>query len=86
MTIKPEYQSQNLQQAFAHIAEECAEVCQAYAKMQRFGMDAVNPELEPGDEGYGITNAQWFNRELHDVINAIKALHPILEAFKGAEE
>lgn len=52
-----------------HIAEEAAEFLMAYAKMQRWGEDSVNPELPVEQQE---TNIDWVHRELADLEGATK--------------
>lgn len=69
MAMNPRYRSTTEEQASAHIAEECAEVCAAFAKAQRWGWQSVNPELLPEQQE---TNHQWFLREVRDVSRSIQ--------------
>lgn len=52
----------------ALLAEECAEVVQAVAKVQRHGYESVNP-LEPGD-----TNRKMLEIEIGHVQHAVARL------------
>ena len=54
-----------------HVAEECGEVVAAYGKMNRFGMQSVNPLL-PLDQQE--TNLDWILREIEDLYKAINRL------------
>lgn len=52
-----------------HVAEEAAEFLTAYAKMQRWGEDSVNPEVPVEEEE---TNIDWVHRELDDLEGAVE--------------
>ncbi len=60
----------------SHLVEECGEVLAAAGKSLRWGLESVNPELQPADQE---TNRAWLFRELRD-------LEAVIERFRKHEE
>ena len=69
--MKPGYESQNLQQAVAHVGEEAGEVATAVCKSLRFGLFGGNPEIPPKDR---VQNMEWILNEIQDARRAFDAL------------
>jgi NTP pyrophosphatase (non-canonical NTP hydrolase) len=71
------YQPKTLEQALAHVVEECGEVTQALGKTFRFGLNSVNPKLPANLQE---TNRDMVLREINDLKNAITKLEGYLNA------
>lgn len=56
-----------------HVTEECAEVIREICKIERFGLDNVNPDSIKKE-----TNRQAVLREMHDLKFAISRLEKAL--------
>lgn len=82
MTIKPQYKSKSVEQAIAHIVEECGELIAAYGKGKRWGWQSVNPELPKEQQE---TNQDWFIRELRDLERAVRAYQYLRVDQQGAK-
>lgn len=63
-----EFLQDGFDKVLSHLIEECAEVIQAAAKIQRFGLDSVNPLLP---KEFQITNLVRLNSELSDLKHSI---------------
>lgn len=72
---RPEYEPQTVEQRLGYLVEECGEVLAAAGKSLRWGLDSRNPELPPGKRE---TNAEWLERELHDLEAAIARVREVL--------
>lgn len=55
----------------SHFVEECGECIAAAGKVQRWGLDSVNPLLPPEQQE---TNRDWLIRELDDLHEAMERL------------
>jgi NTP pyrophosphatase (non-canonical NTP hydrolase) len=73
--MKPEYKPKTTDEKLGYLVEECGEVLAAVGKTQRWGLDAVNPEL-PGDQQE--ENRTWILRELRDLTRAIRYVREAL--------
>lgn len=73
--MKPFYLRPGPEFALAHAVEEAGEFLAAAGKSQRFGLDSVNPELEPPQE----TNEAWLRREMADLRGALDRLEQALD-------
>lgn len=69
--MNPKYLRPGFDFALAHFVEECGETLAAAGKVQRWGLDSVNPELQPDARE---TNRSWLARELTDLEGAIERL------------
>jgi NTP pyrophosphatase (non-canonical NTP hydrolase) len=58
----------------ALLSEECAEVIQAIAKIQRHGYESHNPTIAVPDDERPETNRMRLEKELGDVICAMRKL------------
>lgn len=82
LPIKPIYRSRNVEQAIAHIVEECGELLAAYGKAKRWGWQSVNPELSSEQQE---TNQEWFIREFRDLKRAMHAYELLRVDQQGAK-
>ena len=71
------YESTNLTQSIAHLAEEASELATACNKAIRWGLQSYNPEL-PEDER--ISNLEWIEAEFKDVKEAHKKLQSFISS------
>jgi hypothetical protein len=67
----PKYLRDGFDFCLSHAIEECGEFLAAAGKLQRWGLDSVNPELPAHQQE---TNLAWLIRELHDVQDAMSRL------------
>ena len=73
--MKPEYAPKTTEEKLGYLVEECGEVLAAIGKSQRWGLDAVNPELP---EDLQEENRAWILRELRDLTRAIRYVREAL--------
>ena len=69
--MKKKYEPKTTRQKLGYVVEEAGEVCAAIGKTLRWGLESVNPELEPCEQE---TNRDWVLRELRDLTGAIEIL------------
>jgi predicted DNA-binding helix-hairpin-helix protein len=73
MKIIPEaYQSKNINQALAHVVEECGEVIANFGKATRFGFDSLNPEKTKEEQESKMDS---IIREISDLEQAIRVFN-----------
>ena len=74
------YTPQTTDAKLGYLVEECGEVLAAVGKTQRWGLDSVNPELDPNT---AETNREWVLRELKDLEHAIALVRTALYIDPG---
>jgi hypothetical protein len=74
--IKKQYVPFTDNEKLAYLVGECAEVIQAIAKAQRFGLDNFNPELPPSEREL---NRDWILRELIDLERGISYVRGVVD-------
>lgn len=67
----PRFLPEGFDKKLSHLIEECGEVLAASGKVQRWGLQSVNPLLPPEQQE---TNRDWLRRELTDLKQAIHRL------------
>ncbi len=81
--MKKAYEPKTDVEKIGYLVEECGEVLHAAGKMLRWGPDSVDPELP--SHSRRETNAEWLDRELIDLENAINYAREVLaKRFRGA--
>ncbi len=62
-----------------NVIEECAELIKIICKAERFGIDSVNPNLEPLEVN---TNRERILQEIQDVVDRCDILKGKIERIK----
>ncbi len=73
--MNPKYEPKTDVEKLGYLIEECGEVLAATGKSLRWGLDSVDPELDPDD---AETNRAWLARELRDLERAIGFAREVL--------